>query len=75
MLCKYPVTPFNKFDVCLWVQAQDVPATVAQVMDQFNLSHTQAIVMLDKLVAVKLLQKRQKTFWNGMFYAQRNYYW
>ena len=73
--CKYPVIPFNKYNVAIWVQNKDVPVTVKQVMDQFNLSHTQAIVMLDGLVKTGLLQKRNKTFWNGMFYCTRNYYW
>lgn len=51
------------------------PVTVSEVMERYNWTHGRAQRCLDRLVKHGVLKRRVKTFWNGMHYAQRFYYW
>lgn len=51
------------------------PVTVQEVRDTFDISKERARRRLEALYSMHYLAKKQISFWNGMYYAERHYYW
>jgi len=49
--------------------------TIADVMDRYGWTHGKARRCLERLREHGSIKRRQWTFWNGMYYATRFYYW
>jgi len=68
----------HEFDwVVLYTMFQDVqkPVTVKDVMARYGWKHGRAQQCLERLAQRGYLKKRVESFWNGMYYAQRFWYW
>jgi len=72
---QYPVVPFNKYNIQMWVIDTIEPKTVRQVMEKFNISKYEATKILAWHVEHGFLNRRYRTEWNGMFYIKVGYYW
>jgi len=48
---------------------------IADVMNRYGWTHGKAQRTLDRLVKNGHIRRKQTTFWNGMHYAKRFYYW
>jgi len=49
--------------------------TVADVMEKYKWNHGRAQRTLDRLVKAGHIRRKSRSFWNGMFWAERFYYW
>ncbi len=71
----YPVKASDAWTWRFWIQADLEPKTVKQIAIQFNVSEAKVRRLLEPFVAKGYLYKRSESFWNGMFYATRWWYW
>jgi len=72
----YPAPLATVWSVKSWIQDFDMePKTTKQIATFFNLPDYKVRRMLEPLVKKGYLNKRSESFWNGMFYAVRFWYW
>lgn len=74
-LGRYPVAPFTWVTIVNWIHEDYHARSVGEVALQFNLERNKARRLLDDIVAKGWLYRRRQSFWNGMFWAIRNWYW
>jgi len=67
--------PVSKTLQVLRLMRKDCSVTVEIMSLAIGLDKAKTRRILDKLVKQGKLGKHQVSFWNGMHYAKRNYYW
>ncbi len=73
--CIYPVEPFTEWTILYWIREDVTPKTVDMIARRFNLPGYKVRRILEKHVKLGRVYKRVESFWNGMFYATRWWYW
>jgi len=61
-------------EVKWYVKNSVYPVTTQQVSDRFGLSMASTRRLLNKISRSGEISKQQKSFWNGMYYAVRDYW-
>lgn len=52
-----------------------MPHTAMEASERFGIPYRKAKASLERLKAGGYITRRSETFWNGMFYARRHWYW